>query len=1398
MHARDPLVAEIRAAHLEQAHDDPFADRLIERLAGTPGTVAAVTVTSAAAGIGTDGRTPRAQPKRVPGFEILGELGHGGMGIVYKARQAGLNRLVALKMIRAGEYASQQDLMRFLSEAQAVARLQHPRIVQVFEVNRHQNRPYLVMELLEGGSLSARLGGKPQGPRYAAEIVESLAGGVHFAHAHGIVHRDLKPANILLTAEGTPKITDFGIAKCLEGGTTLTETGMVLGTPSYMAPEQAAGTSKTLGPGCDVYALGAILYEMLTGRPPFQAATPLETLEQVRSQEVVPPRRLQPKAPRDLETICLKCLRKEPSLRYSSAALLAEDLGRYLRDEPILARPVGELERLRRWCRRNPAVAGLTAAVACLLVVTAVAATVSAFWFGHVAQEAEGARLREAAERQKAVGTLATMYTANGLATAKGGDPARAVLWYANSARMELDPARQEASWVRIRAWSRLTATPVAVLPHAGRSLTEIAFHPAGGHLLSITGEQRFLIWDLAREQPLPWAIGDGEAAFAAWTPDGRSVVLASARGDVVIRRFPDGEIRQRMSHGSRVRAMALSPRGRFLALGGRGARVWDMSKRAFVSSLLAPEEQVVAMTFNPKEDRLAIASADLMARVFAVPGSPAGAHPLFPPVPHRQPDIRYEVGPAAPAFIDQGRGLITVTGLDRVGRWDAEKGDLVDTMLFRNDAGTPQHVYFVAAPGDGSRFVAAGFSGAQIWDAQNGRQVGKFLGHQNYVTAVAFCPDGRTVVTAGEDRRAGLWSLARGEATPSPLVHQASLRLAAYSSDGRVLATAQNDGLVRVWAPPGGNPRNHYLPYDGNLTFARLSPDGRHVVTSGAGWWPNTLRTARVYEVATGRPAGPLLEVGGLITNAALSPDGCHVATLCSLASTPEERNASEVVPEGKAGRLQIWSWQTGRPACDPVPLPAEPRGVAYSPDGMHLAAHCAGGQIVMIDPPTGKVIRRLRHGRSITADNTYPSVMFTRDGASFLTWGANETTQVWETATGKPRHAPLSHKSLCYGVDVSRNGRLLVTSSWDGTARVWDFQSGQPISEPLHHADWVFSACFTRDGNLVLTGCRDGTAQLWDWRKGQTLTAFQHKDAVFTAAFSPDERWVVTASRDDTACIWDRQTGRPVTPSFPLPSDVWCALVTPDGRYAVLAGPPRALVAWSLEDLRPEKEKPVDDLCLLAEILSGYRLQDGSEVGLTTTDWLERWRAWRAKYPVYGQVEPGSAPGWHRFQAEDCEANGDLQAALWHLDHLIETAPHDAELRGFRGRISARLGHWLEAAADYGEMIDRAASWEALYLRGLALHMAKKHAAAIADFSAALLIDQQHAMVLQQRALAYLEGGQHQKAISDCDLALKLDPIFAPAFYTRGLAYKEMGRTQQADADRRQAKALNPQVGK
>jgi len=346
------------------------------------------------------------------GYELLEEIGRGGMGVVYKARQVGLKRIVALKMILAGGNAGAEQTARFRAEAEAVARLQHPGIVQIHEIGEHEGRPFFSLEFVEGGSLDRKLAGTPLSSLEAARLAEALAHAMAYAHHHGVIHRDLKPANVLLAGEpdvpvgqATLKITDFGLAK-LEGEVGQTASGTIMGTPSYMAPEQAGGETGKIGPAADVYALGSILYELLTGRPPFKAATPLDTIRQVVSDEPVPPTHLQPKVARDLETICLKCLEKDQTRRYATAEDLAEDLHRFLAGEPIQARPVGSVERVWRWGRRHPGRAlGAAGALLALVVIL-----VGVVWFNRqlrnqlaqttaAEQQLQMALTRQAAER---------------------------------------------------------------------------------------------------------------------------------------------------------------------------------------------------------------------------------------------------------------------------------------------------------------------------------------------------------------------------------------------------------------------------------------------------------------------------------------------------------------------------------------------------------------------------------------------------------------------------------------------------------------------------------------------------------------------------------------------------------------------------------------------------------------------------------------------------------------------------------------------------------------------------------------------------------------------------------------------------------------------------------------
>ncbi|MEC7566386.1 MAG: serine/threonine-protein kinase, partial [Planctomycetota bacterium] len=445
----------------------------------------------------------------VPGYDLLGELGRGGMGVVYKARDQKLKRIVALKMILSGAHASDEDMQRFQTEAEAVARLQHPHIVQIYEVGEHEGKPYIALEFADSGSLDKVLSGTPQNAQESAQMIETLARAIDVAHQQSIIHRDLKPANILLTADGEPKITDFGLAKRMDEDSHQTKSGAVMGTPSYMAPEQAASKAETLGPAADTYALGAILYHMLAGRPPFQAETQLDTLMQVIEDEPLPLRRLISSVPVDLETICLKCLQKDIHRRYGTAEELAEDLRRFLAGEPIQARPISMVERSWKWARRRPAVAGMISVSAAALVGLVLfglsyntqlkkqrdASRLQAKTAIELKQiselrETETYRLKNEADQAR-LETLQRMAYSNvetGEQLQKAGDLSASLVWYADALRLDQgSPDRERihrqrlaqmisASFRPKHIWFPETPSAALGIDHPG--LTNVGFSP--------------------------------------------------------------------------------------------------------------------------------------------------------------------------------------------------------------------------------------------------------------------------------------------------------------------------------------------------------------------------------------------------------------------------------------------------------------------------------------------------------------------------------------------------------------------------------------------------------------------------------------------------------------------------------------------------------------------------------------------------------------------------------------------------------------------------------------------------------------------------------------------------------------------------------------------------------
>jgi WD40 repeat protein len=529
-----------------------------------------------------------------PGYTIERELGTGGMGVVYLARQEGLERPVALKMIRPAMLTGADELARFVQEARVLARLRHPHIVQVFDIGTHQGQPFFSLEYCSGGSLARKLAGTPLPARDAARLVEQLAGAVAAAHAEGVLHRDMKPSNVLIDASGAPKITDFGLAYRLDADSGLTRTGVILGTPAYMAPEQARG-DKALTVGVDVWALGAILYECLTGRPPFKGATVGETLEQVRTREPVPPRALAPSVPRDLETICLKCLRKEPGRRYASAAELAADLQRFLEGRPIQARPVGAMERAGLWVRRNPGLAGLLVVAAlgvlATVVVSIVFAVVKSWDAATLAQQARDLETEVGRKKAREVELERMLLTAS---LRRVG-----VLWRDNpvEARQILADPRQCPPAARDFAWGylrRLTAENCTELATEKQAIRGVAWLPDDERVVAITrsstqvgamGAMR--VWNARTGQVL----GSFEdpllyLATLAVAPEGKTIVTGSSaeidRAQVILWDLDTLRARRRFSYPAKfVRALATSRTGRFVVAGMNTGEVvvWDLDR---------------------------------------------------------------------------------------------------------------------------------------------------------------------------------------------------------------------------------------------------------------------------------------------------------------------------------------------------------------------------------------------------------------------------------------------------------------------------------------------------------------------------------------------------------------------------------------------------------------------------------------------------------------------------------------------------------------------------------------------------------------------------------------------------------------------------------------------------
>jgi WD40 repeat protein len=1171
----------------------------------------------------------------IEGYRIIKELGRGGMGVVYQARHLRLGRVVALKMILAGGHASAKDLLRFLGEAEAVAALQHPHIVQLYEFGQHGGLPYFTLEFVAGGTLAGKLSGTPLAPREAARIVEQLARGMAYAHQRGIIHRDLKPGNVLLGQDGTPKITDFGLAKKVDTGGELTASGALVGTPSYMAPEQAGGKGKHVGPAADVYALGAILYECLTGRPPFKAATALDTVLQVIAAEPAAVRQLQPGVPADLETIAHKCLQKEQGQRYASALNLAEDLRRFQAGEPIQARPVGRLEWAWKLARRNPvvSVSVLTVAVALL------AATVVSALFGFRAEQARQAEAEHAQSettakheadqaRREAQRQLIDLCGVTGLTAAREQDHSLALLWFARAAQLAGDePQQEELNRIRIANWLRQVCLPEGTFAVPGfRQIQDryrtFDFSPNGRYLLVLASTGDCIVWDRPRRQlvPLPGSAAKGSAA--AWQP-GSGLLAIAEKGAIRFLSPPDFRFVDEVIASGDVTVLAFSKDGKRLAWGGSdGARVWDQEKKAYLTPLLIHEGQVVSLSFSSDGRLLATAARDGKARVFRAPSEERG--PLFPPVAHTLADDPHaHRGPAAvtPRFAAGDQTLLTVEETPQGARlmW---RSPVTGKILSISNSPENGGLNAFAVSEGGQHVAVLWASKGQLWDAQTRRVLSIIPAPAPWIwnEHVTFSADGKTLVTCGHDTRVRFWSVddRSGDTLTSslpPVFHPMQAVRVDLTSDGRHLATALWDGTVCLWRLPAGVPTS-YSVAAGGATLPAVSPDKRFVLPRGVSFRGGTQLDTRVYEAETGKAAGPTLDPGGILLDAAFSPDGKQVATASSTARTPTERNQRLFEPEGRGGNVQTWDWKTGKRIADPIPTPSEPRGLAFRPDGSTLAVVCADYRLVLINAKTGRITHHLDPGLRTRPQNANQwfsngEARFSPDGRFLVTWEMTPHVHVWDPERGQLLYT-LPHterkQRVCFNTAAPN---LLATCGLGGEARVWDLSTGKLVIA-LKHPQWVAQIQFAPDGRELITGSDDGLLRVWDWKSGQLKDGWPlHPSTVQDISFTADRRALVTIGHQELQ-VTDWRTKTPVSPLWNLKPNLNLAMEIPAGQSRVIVGGfSGSLVGYDLKTMVTPADAPMEELVHLAELAAGRRiLSQGSVVPLNSAEWAERWQ--------------------------------------------------------------------------------------------------------------------------------------------------------------------------------------------
>jgi WD40 repeat protein/tRNA A-37 threonylcarbamoyl transferase component Bud32 len=1016
----------------------------------------------------------------------------GGIGQVWLAHDEDLGRDVALKELRPDSGDSATAVARFLEEAKITGQLEHPGVVPVYElVQPKDGHPCYAMRFVGGRTLAdaiqdyhrKRQAGEagPLDLRGLLTAFVSVCQAVAYAHSRGVLHRDLKPQNVGLGEYGEVLVLDWGLAKVLgqaedptsllpvalgaADGAGLTQQGQVLGTPAYMAPEQARGRPDLVDKRSDVYGLGAILFEVLTGQPPFTGPDTPEVLKRVAQEPPVRPRQCVPATPRALEAICLKALAKKPEERYSSARDLARDVERWLADESVSAHREPWTARSRRWLGRHRTL--VTAASVGLLV------TVVGLAVGLVLLGAANGRERQAKHREEAARSAAESQR----------DEARRNLYISH---MHLAK----------RAWD--DADMVRLL-----ELLRQHQPTSGGGDPDLRGWEWYYLWRLCHTDPLTLTGHTGPIFSVCWSPDGQRLASAGGVWDPQKKRYVAGEVKvwdqatgravlSLRGHTREVTCVCWSPDGQRLASASsdQTVKVWEAATGREVLALKGHTGALRSVCWSPDGKRLASAGYGVTVKVWdAETGQEALA-------------LKRRTGPVySVCWSPDGKRLAGARTDNTVTLWDTEKGQEVLTL--RGHTSTVLNVCF--SP-DGRRLASASHDGTvRVWGAQTGQEALTLKGHTGGVDSGCWSPDGQRLASASSDRTVKVWDAARGQEALTLKGHTDKVTSVCWSPDGKRLASAGRGELgkpdeVKVWDAAKEQEALSLKGHTDQVTSVCWRPDGKRLASAS---WDQTVK---VWDAHTGQEALTLKGHIRGVLGVCFRPDGRRLAS-ASFDQT-----------------VKVWDAQTGQETVTLQGHAGPVYSVCWSPDGKRLASAGDDGTVKVWDAANGQEALSLQgHTNAVNA------VCYSPDGKGLASASYDNTVKVWDAQTGQETRTLQGHTSPVLSVCFSPDGRRLATASWDGTVKVWEAETGQEALTLKGHTSSVHSVCWSPDGQRLASASHDRMVKVWDAANGQeVLTLKGHTSAVLSVCWSPDGQRLTSAGSDQTVKVWDARTGQ------------------------------------------------------------------------------------------------------------------------------------------------------------------------------------------------------------------------------------------------------------------------------